>query len=158
MTRVRYEIDLSGASDEPTLVSFQTRTIERDDLKDLAQLMLDAYMGTIDYEGENLQDAVDEIRSFLDGDPMLEHSIVVEVEGRIVSGILIDNHHEGPLVRSVVTLPDFKGKGLAKAVASRTLVSLAEQGYAKLVLYITEGNLASEALFRSLGAVPVPTR
>jgi predicted GNAT family acetyltransferase len=156
--RIRYEIDLKIPLDDSALDSSQTRSIERDDLGDLAQLMLDAYIGTIDYEGENLDEAAAEVRSFFDGDPMLDHSFLVEVEERIVSAILIVNHNEGPLVRTVMTLPEYKRKGLARVVTSRTLVSLAAQGYTKLVLYITEGNQASEALFKSLGAVHIPTR
>ena len=41
------------------------------DTEALAGLMLDAYVGTIDYEGENLEDARAEIEEYLTTDPIL---------------------------------------------------------------------------------------
>ena len=58
--KLRYEIDISSpvppveAGDD-----LQIRTVAQGDLAGLARLMLDAYVGTIDYEGETLEQAVE---------------------------------------------------------------------------------------------------
>ena len=43
------------------------RTVSRDDVPALGQLMLAAYRDTIDYQGETLKEAVAEVRGTLDG-------------------------------------------------------------------------------------------
>ena len=52
--------------------------------------MLDAYIDTTDYEDEDLDDALDEVRSFFEnGHALLDHSYLVEMEGTIASAILV---------------------------------------------------------------------
>lgn len=150
--KLRYEIDLATPvrTEEPSIGSI--RPVTHDDLDGLATLMLDAYVGTIDYEDENLDDAIDEVRSYLEGAPLLDHSYVVYVDDRIASAVLVSLVEGTPFVGYVMTLPVYKNQGLARAVTKTSMSSLATAGYAKLVLYITEGNEPSEALFRSVGA------
>ncbi|MGA7272847.1 MAG: hypothetical protein WB239_17380, partial [Acidimicrobiia bacterium] len=64
--KLRYEIDLATPvrTEEPGIGSI--RPVTHDDLDGLATLMLDAYVGRIDYEDENLDDAIDEVRSYLE--------------------------------------------------------------------------------------------
>jgi len=49
----RYEIDLTSPVPVPDVENAFARSVTRDDLDSLARLMLDAYVGTIDYEGED---------------------------------------------------------------------------------------------------------
>ena len=58
---------------------------------------------------------------------------------------LLDNT---PFIGYVMTLPAHKGEGLAQLVTTSSMSSLAEDGHRNIVLYITEGNKPSEALFR----------
>ena len=52
--KLRYEIDLSNPVPTPSPhVGLQIRTITPADLAGLARLMLDAYIGAIDYEGDH---------------------------------------------------------------------------------------------------------
>lgn len=155
--KLRYEIDLSNriptsASD----VGLQVRTVAPGDLVGLARLMLDAYVGTVDYDDENLDDAEQEVQSFLkDGDSLLDRSYVVEDEGKILSAVLVSMSHGRPFIGYVMTIPQYKKQGLARHVVTQALERLADDGHEGIVLYITEGNTASENLFRSVGAVQV---
>lgn len=157
--KLRYEIDLSNAVPILALdVGLQIRTVSPTDLAGLSRLMLDAYVGTIDYEDENLDDAVDEVRSFLDNpDSLLDRSYIVEDEGEIVSAVLVSMSDGWPFIGYVMTLPSRKKHGLARHLITHALNHLAEDGNERVVFYITDGNTPSENLFRSAGAVHVPS-
>lgn len=71
----RYEIDLTSPVPIPDVENAFVQSVTRDDLDSLARLMLDAYVGTIDYEGEDSEGAVDEVRSYLDRGPLMQHSL-----------------------------------------------------------------------------------
>jgi RimJ/RimL family protein N-acetyltransferase len=134
----------------------RVRSISRDDLEGLAGLMLDAYVGTIDYEDESLEDAIEEVRSFIDdGNSLLDRSYIVEDDGTIASAVLVSVYDDKPFIGYVMTLAAHKSRGLARLVTTTALERLGHDGHDKVVLYITEGNTPSEALFRSIGAVQV---
>lgn len=50
-----------------------------------------------------------------------------------------------------------KGKGLGRAVTTTAPTHLERDGYSKAVLYVTQGNESSEALFAFIGAERVQT-
>ena len=154
MTKVRYEIDLSELRPVGSLDS-DVRNVGPDDLEGLAQLMLDAYMGTIDYEDESYDDAVTEVRSFLENSPALEHSYVVEIDGMLVAAILVSVFDGDLFIGYVMTHPDHKGAHLGRRLVHHALSGATAAGFRRAVFYITAGNSPSEALFAALGAVAV---
>lgn len=116
--------------------------------------MLDAYVGTIDYEDETLEDAMGEVTSFLDDDrALLDRSYLVEDDGMIASAVLVSLSEGRPFIGYVMTRASHKNHGLARLVTTTALERLAGDGHETVILYITEGNTPSEALFRSVGAV-----
>jgi ribosomal protein S18 acetylase RimI-like enzyme len=154
--KLRYEIDLTQPVPQFAAGTVPTRTVMGDDLEGLAQLMLDAYRGTIDYEDEDLDDALAEVRAFFERDhPLTDHSFVAEIDGVIVSAVLVSLEDAEPFIGYVMTLAGYKNQGLARLVTAESLASLARAGYPRTVFYITDGNRPSEALFRSLGAALV---
>ncbi|MEX2623281.1 MAG: GNAT family N-acetyltransferase [Acidimicrobiia bacterium] len=154
--KLRYEIDISNLVPTPPSDGFHIRTVVPADLAGLARLMLDAYVGTIDYEGENLDDAMEEVQSFLDDDDsLLDRSYIVEDEGEIVSAVLVSMSQGRPFIGYVMTLPSHKKQGLARLVITHAITRLADDGHERVVLYITDGNTTSEHLFRSVDAVHV---
>jgi RimJ/RimL family protein N-acetyltransferase len=153
VSRSRYVIDLSGVP--PSRLGDDVRAISLDDAEALAHLMLEAYRGTIDYEGEDIDDARAEISSFFDGDPMLEHSWAAVVDRALASAVLVSMFEDAPFISYVMTHPEFKNQGWGGRVVAATLAALADAGHHEVALYITDGNLPSEALFRSLGALRV---
>lgn len=155
--KIRYEVDLSLHSDAqiPTVAGHLRRLTENDRLA-LAHLMIDAYRGTIDSEDETLDDAIAEVASWFEDDPLLRHSFGVEHEGRLVSAVLVSLAEQAPFVGYVMTAGGSKSKGLGSAVVEAAFASLRNDGYVSAVFYITKGNRPSERLFTSLGAVAVP--
>lgn len=156
MTRKRrYEVDLTiSTGAEP--VSSSVRSVTPEHLDALARLMLDAYKGTIDYDGEDLADAISEVRRFLESETsLLDRSLAIEQDGTLVTAILVSASEGQPFIEYVMTLPTHKNQGFGRLVTSIALRRLAVDGYDRAILYITEGNVASEALFRSVGAVIV---
>lgn len=154
MTKIRYEIDLSelrpvGSLDAPV------RNVRRDDLEGLAQLMLDAYRGTIDYEDETYDDAVTEVRSFLESSPALEHSYVVELDAMLVAAVLVSIYDGDLFIGYVMTHPDHKATHIGRRLVHHALSRAHAGGVRRAVFYITAGNAPSEALFASLGAIVV---
>ncbi len=150
--KVRYEINLSVPGPEPANLDTTIRQLRATDRDALARLMLDAYVGTIDYEGETLDEAVDEVDVWLRASPMLAHSYAAVIGGRMVSAVLVTTVDDLPFVSNVMTDPDHKGAGLGRTVVEVALRSLRASGHQRLVLYITKGNLASERLFAAAGA------
>ena len=72
--------------------NFKVRNPTESDAPELAELMLDAYRGTIDYDGETTQEATSEVESYLrriDSKAMLSCSFVAVSEGHIVSACLV---------------------------------------------------------------------
>lgn len=142
----------------PTSVSegVHIRTVVPADLAGLSRLMLDAYVGTIDYEDETIDDALEEVRAFLEDDgSLLDRSYIVEDEGKIVSSVLVSMSQGLPFIGYVMTIPSHKKQGLARLLVTHALSELCDDGHERVVLYITDGNIPSETLFRSVGAVQV---
>lgn len=154
--KIRYQIDLSQSFDAELPDGLSIRSVTGDDLDGVSRLMLDAYMGTIDYEDETLDDAADVVREFLqNASSVLDRSLVVEEGESLVAGVLVSMMGDEPFIDYVMTAPTHKRQGLARTVTTIALRSLASDGRGKVALYITDGNTASENLFRSLGAAPV---
>ncbi len=113
--------------------------------------MLDAYLGTIDYDGENLEDARAEIDEFFSSEPMLDCSRIIQSDEDLVAASLLTTWEGAPLVAYVMTGSSSKRHGLARAVLLDSLDCLANTGHREVFAFITEGNAASERLFEGLG-------
>jgi RimJ/RimL family protein N-acetyltransferase len=153
--KIRYEIDLAQR-ERSTTSSFRTRNLTPDDSDELAHLILDAYLGTIDYEGESIVEAREAIDEWLEDSPLLTSSFASLDGDAIVSATLVMMLDDEPFIGIVMTKPSHKAMGHGTAVVEATLDSLLDGEHRKIALYITEGNTASETLFNSLGAVQAP--
>ena len=155
--KVRYEVDLSTGTPIQVLPDLKIRSLIPTDREALARLMLDAFVGTLDYEGETLTEAIEEVDSWLGGTPMLDHSYGAVVDGRLVSAVLIRVLDGAPFISFVMTDPDHKGHRFGRSVTYAALESLRSADYPSAALYITRGNTPSERLFASVGAKPTAT-
>ena len=129
-----------------------------DDKQILADHMLDAYRNTIDYDGETIDDAMNEVESYFSGrtgPAWLESSWLAFEEKQLVCAALVSfwNDRKVPLFAYVMTAAAAKGKHIAVAAVSRSLESLIEQGHAEVRAVITDGNIPSEKVFTKLGFV-----
>jgi ribosomal protein S18 acetylase RimI-like enzyme len=119
----------------------------------LAGLMLGAYRGSIDDEGETLDDALAVVGQLFGGEfgtPMWACSELVEHAGTVVAATLITLYAGGPFVAFSMTAPAWQRQGLARAGLQRAMARLAAGDEPLLRLVVTEGNPA-ERLYESLG-------
>ncbi|MEO6570403.1 MAG: GNAT family N-acetyltransferase [Ilumatobacteraceae bacterium] len=121
---------------------------------DLAVLMLDAYRGTTDDEGEDLADAREAIDHYLDT-MVADASFVVTDAGRPVAFsfvVVVDGRR---YIDPVVVASDRKRRGVGRSAVIASLQALATDGVTEVGATITDGNVPSERLFASLGFVRV---
>ena len=158
MPRHQYHLNLTPYTLYPShlfpLSPFLLRNPTPADLPTLAALMIDAYTGTIDYDGETLEDSMGEVQSYLNGasgELLLDCSWLCFDGETLASAILISFWEGAPLVAYVMTSAGYKSRGLARALLHKSLTSLKEQGHTQVLAFITEGNTPSEAIFKSIG-------
>ena len=156
--RFEYVLDCEASPVPPERPpGVEVRRPTPDDADDLAALMLDAYRGTIDYDGESIADARTEVAAYLDeasGDrPLLAPSRVAVEAGQLASACLVSywGRRNRPLVGSVMTRPSAKRRGLARVLLAESVAALCGAGYPDVRAVITAGNTASERLFAGLG-------
>lgn len=135
------------------------RNISQRDINPLGVLMLESYKGTIDYEGETLEDAVAEVRATFNGKygPLLEHcSFLIEdleEKGHILSATIVvwSGQMQHPLLAYTMTLPDSAHQGMATFLIKTSINALLTHGHRELYLVVTEGNTAALKLYEKLG-------
>lgn len=128
--------------------------------EELAPLMLAAYRGTPDDEGETLEDTVEILRSAVVGGfgPWLAEASFVglDVDGRRLGAILTALEEDGtPFVTFVFTRPDHVGRGVASALIAQVCQVLATTGYPDLRLWVSVSNERALRLYRNLGFLGV---
>ncbi len=126
------------------------------DLQELAELMLDSYRGTIDYDGETIREARSEVRSYLESEesiPLLSCSYVAVLRDQLLSACLMSKWEKraDPLISYVMTRAAFKGKGLASMLLTRALERIRTAGNTGVRGLVTEGNTPSERVLLGLG-------
>ena len=130
----------------------------REDAVALGRLFLDAYVGTIDYEGETEADAAGVVQSTFDGEfgEFVRHaSMVVEEGGELVSASFVTLWKGAPLLAFSVTAPPHKGRGLAGLCIRASMRALEGAGYSELHLFVTPGNDPALSAYNRLGFTPV---
>ena len=155
----RHEYVLTLPSDAAAMTTPDGTTLTQlapGDHEALAQLMLDAYRGTIDYEGETIVEARQEIDGVFDGGVLNDASLGLRIVGELVSAIVAVPWEEDALVAFVMTHPEYTGRGFAAYLVEQCVEQLAEIGNNTVHAFITEGNVASETVFLRAGFVRVP--
>ncbi len=113
-----------------------------------------AYQGTVDYTGESVEDAAQEIaKTFAGGYGvyLAQHSWVVERDGALVSAALVTRLDGRPWMAFAMTAPHCKRKGLAKATIGQVMHDLFEAGDTELQLALHAENQPARDLYLSLG-------
>jgi len=134
----------------------QVRAPTAADATAIAELMLAAYRGTIDDEGETPQETLDVVRRLFAGEfgaVLWNISEVTERAGRLVAATMCTVWQGRPFVAFMVTAPECKRQGLARAGLTRAINRLAAAGDPLLRLVVTAGNTPAEMLYASLGFV-----
>lgn len=124
----------------------------------LAELMLDAYRNTVDFSGENSDDALVEVEGYFagrSGEPLLNCSWVYENNGALLSACLVSLYEGAPLIAYVLTMSPWKGRGLGSFLLRQSLLSLQDAHYEEVRARITDGNQASTEMFARFGFLPM---
>ncbi|MGH7340927.1 MAG: GNAT family N-acetyltransferase, partial [Candidatus Rokuibacteriota bacterium] len=120
-------------------------------------LLLDAYQGTADYEGEDLEASFRQAERYFNGKQggpaMLEASVIAWRGDAPVGACLVCEWTERgrPVVAFVATRADSKRAGVGRLLLAVATRRLSRAGHPELLAVITRGNAPSEALFKSLG-------
>ncbi len=128
-----------------------------EDADALGELLLDAYRGTLDDEGETLHDARAVARDLFGGGSgtfLWAVSEVIEADGRLAAATMLTTWQDLPFVAFMVTAPSHQRQGLARAGLQRAINRLAAGGETVVRLVVTQGNARAEALYESLGFRP----
>jgi len=134
--------------------SWRARSIDRSDVPALGALMLAAYRGTVDDEGETEADAVAEIERTLSGEYgpfQADCSFAVDEGPRVLGASMISLWEGEPILTFVVVHPDVKRRGLGTFLLATSGNALVSAGYAHLDLFVTEENEPAVSLYRRLG-------
>ncbi len=154
--RLRLVLDLGSA---PGPTDSAGRTAAPSDRDALAALMLDAYRGTVDYEGESLEDALQEIDRVCSGSYgrfLSDCSFVFDGEEGLSSACLVALLNEGkpdetPLLAFAMTRKRDQRRGLSSALILGSAAALREKGYPRLALVVTADNTPARRLYEKLG-------
>ncbi len=158
--RYEYFLDLSvfeQISPPMTVAPLQLREVQPTDVNALADLMIESYRGTIDYDGEGSEEAINEIQAYLAGErggpPLLNESRLVFAGPLLVGACLAAEWYERqlPLIAYVMIRAEWKNQGVSKQVLWEVLQALRKQGHCEVRAVITEGNTPSERLFNHMG-------
>ncbi|HNE06146.1 MAG TPA: GNAT family N-acetyltransferase [Anaerolineales bacterium] len=158
--RSEYLLKLSevpNVNTSPHESTFLIRTTQVKDASLLAELMIDAYRGTIDYDGETFDDALSEVNAFFAGErggqPWLNISFLAFSDSQLVGACLIGEWKErqSPIIAYLMTSANWKNRGLGRQLLNQGLKEIGDKGFTEVRAVITNGNTPSESLFLKLG-------
>ena len=127
--------------------------------EEMAPLMLAAYRGTPDDEGETLEDTVDMLAGAMRGafGPWLpDASFVAHDGGKPVGAVFTAMDGAEPFIAFVFTLPEASGRGVAARLVIRACQALAARGHGHVSMWVNPANERAVRLYRHLGFVDVP--
>lgn len=133
----------------------ELRSVRPTDRQVLGELMYRAYIGTIDYEGEDLGKCFAEVDRTMAGEYGVfdfASSVIAEVEhGIVASAVLLTRWRGQPFVAFVMTLPEYWRRGLARGCLLRAMQTLQLVGEHEIRLMVTAANARAVALYAALG-------
>ena len=122
----------------------------------LARLMLAAYAGSVDDEGEDEAAALIEVHKTFGGDygafDAASSKLVVRAD-ELLHAALITRWQGVPFVAFAMTAPGARRRGLARVGLVAAMQDLRDQGETELRLVVTLANLPARSLYESLGFV-----
>jgi GNAT superfamily N-acetyltransferase len=126
----------------------------KDDIPGLGRLMYQAYLGTVDYEGETEEEAVAELNKTWEGgygEFNQGASWVYERNGQLLSATLVNIWRGKPFIVYCFTHPSNRNQGLATVCMQSAIAALATRGESEVQLIVTLTNWPAVRLYRRLG-------
>jgi ribosomal protein S18 acetylase RimI-like enzyme len=149
--RLQMRLKLSEQSFDTTR---PCRTVTRNDGPALGALLLAAYQGSTDYQGETLEEATTVAQEMLGGRYGLllnRGSFVIEQARQPIGACIITLWKGTPLVCDLMVHPAHTNQGLGTFLLKQSANTLFEQGYRDLLLYVTVGNDNAQHIYEKLG-------
>ncbi|MFN2464551.1 MAG: GNAT family N-acetyltransferase [Candidatus Dormibacteria bacterium] len=153
--QMRRAVERMTLPPDPTI-----RPVRASEVGSLGPLLLNAYRGTVDDEGETPEQAtaaVEEIAAGENGPLLEEASFVAERDGSIVGASLITHFTPPgqdspvPLVAQLFVAPPAQRQGVGRRLLMQSIDALAAAGYTELSLGVADGNLRAIRLYEQLG-------
>lgn len=154
--RIRMSLRLS---DENRAFPITFIPAEKKHLYAMAEAVLDAYRDTIDYEGEDLEQTLDELKRVYKGSygPLMEEASFLLMEDNLVkAGVLVCLYRGEPTITYTFTRKKDQRLGYATLLILKSAHELYKLGYHSLYLYVTVENSSALRLYESLGFSEVP--
>lgn len=154
--RIKMKKDLKDSSFALT----DAMPISDDRLGDIAKTMVEAYKDTIDYEGENELDSLNEIKRLMDGfygNYLPNHSFMLTDENDNIKSVVFLTRFKGEdTITYLFTKPTYQNQGNASALLDTVISSLHDEGIENLFLYVNKKNEHAISLYKSKGFIEVP--
>lgn len=131
----------------------QVRGLNQKDGLLLGDLFFDAYQGTVDDEGETVEQARMEANATLKGEygsVIWEASFVLAEQDRMAGVSLITLHENKPLLAFSAVKKVSQRSGVASCLIAHSVTALSRDGYDSLRLFVTKTNSPATALYRKL--------
>jgi ribosomal protein S18 acetylase RimI-like enzyme len=116
--------------------------------------MYEAYRGTVDDEGETLEQSVEEARGALGGkygELLTRCSFLIANGFTPVSATVVTLWEGRPLLAFVLTHPDHQGHGMGTFLVRRSIDALLDQGFDEVDLFVTRANEPAVRIYERLG-------
>ena len=130
------------------------------DVQAIGQLYYDAYLNTIDHDGETLDEALAEAKRTLGdqyGHFLADCSFVLEgTDGPAAATLVTEESDDTALLAEVMICPGYRGQGYARPLIQAAMNACLERGFTDMVLMVTLGNVPAEGLYRRMGFVEEP--
>ncbi|MPM81065.1 hypothetical protein SDC9_128117 [bioreactor metagenome] len=130
------------------------RSINAPSAAAIGEALLDSYRDEIDYEGETLQQAIEEIQAVRGGcyGPIIQElSGCVLISEQVAAALFVTASPSGCFIPYIFTRKTYRRQGLAKSLLSHCLIQAAASGYPQISLYVTVGHDSAHKLYYSLG-------
>jgi len=155
--RIRMSLRLNG---ENGVYPENIKNAEFQHLTAMAEAILDAYKDTVDYEGEDLEQTLEELTRVFKGlyGPLLtDASFLLMEKGEVKAGVLVCLYRNEPTITYTFTRKKEQRLGHATLLIHKACSELYRQGHHSLYLYVTVENTDALRLYESMGFREVPT-
>lgn len=132
----------------------KAKIISQSDFVVLGSLMYESYKGSIDYEGETLEESIQETKETLAGkygELNAPSSFVAIEDGKAVAAVIFVSYQKEnmPLLAFTMTHPKYQNRGLSQGLIKMSINSLVEQGYEQCCLVVTDQ--PAQSIYEKLG-------
>ena len=136
------------------------RPVDKERIREIAEVMLETYRDTADYEGESLNDTIKEISMVFRGyyGTLLEDAsfLLFDEDDRIASCLFVCEFKKEATITYLFTRKDQVGKGYAKELIQAAENALQEAGYDRIALFVSKANEPALSLYLKLRFMEIP--